>query len=101
MRRPGSAATSPPSSPAHRPPLPAALLDSVADRETSGTASVWRFSCGSIRRALDAGRGPEGMTADLTAVTAGPLPQPLSYLISDAGPSASSLSPAFTASCPE
>ncbi|WP_405519018.1 helicase C-terminal domain-containing protein [Streptomyces canus] len=61
----------------------AALLDSVADRETSGTASVWRFSAGSIRRALDAGRVPEDIEADLTAVASGPLPQPLSYLIAD------------------
>ncbi|MFJ5836282.1 helicase-associated domain-containing protein [Streptomyces shenzhenensis] len=61
----------------------ASLLDSVADRETSGTASVWRFSAGSIRRALDAGRGPDDITTDLAAVAAGPLPQPLSYLIAD------------------
>lgn len=61
----------------------AALLDSVADRETSGTASVWRFSADSIRRALDAGRICDDITADLAAVTAGPLPQPLSYLIAD------------------
>ncbi|MET9460943.1 helicase C-terminal domain-containing protein [Streptomyces canus] len=61
----------------------AALLDSVADRETSGTASVWRFSVGGIRRALDAGRIPEDITADLAAVAGGPLPQPLSYLIAD------------------
>ncbi|WP_433919077.1 helicase-associated domain-containing protein [Streptomyces canus] len=61
----------------------AALLDSVADRETSGTASVWRFSAGSIRRALDAGRVPEDIEADLTAVASEPLPQPLSYLIAD------------------
>ncbi|ARP71334.1 hypothetical protein LK07_17825 [Streptomyces pluripotens] len=61
----------------------ASLLDSVADRETSGTASVWRFSAGSVRRALDAGRVPEELTADLTAVAAGSLPQPLSYLIAD------------------
>ncbi|MFF9013063.1 helicase C-terminal domain-containing protein [Streptomyces sp. NPDC014870] len=61
----------------------AALLDSVADRETSSTASVWRFSTGSIRRALDAGRVPEDITADLAAITAGPLPQPLAYLIAD------------------
>ncbi|WP_019054874.1 helicase-associated domain-containing protein [Streptomyces prunicolor] len=61
----------------------AALLDSVADRETSGTASVWRFSAGGIRRALDAGRIPEDITADLAAVAVGPLPQPLSYLIAD------------------
>ncbi|MFI6442741.1 helicase-associated domain-containing protein [Streptomyces sp. NPDC050759] len=61
----------------------AALLDSVADRETSGTAVVWRFSAGSIRRALDAGRIPDDITAGLTAVAGGPLPQPLSYLIAD------------------
>ncbi|MFI9723779.1 helicase C-terminal domain-containing protein [Streptomyces sp. NPDC052396] len=61
----------------------AALLDSVADREASGTASVWRFSTGSIRRALDTGRTPEDITADLTTVAAGALPQPLSYLITD------------------
>ncbi|MEU1817277.1 helicase C-terminal domain-containing protein [Streptomyces roseifaciens] len=61
----------------------AALLDSVAHRETSGTASVWRFSAGSIRRALDAGRTCEDITADLATVAAGPLPQPLSYLIAD------------------
>ncbi|WP_282689581.1 MULTISPECIES: helicase C-terminal domain-containing protein [unclassified Streptomyces] len=61
----------------------AALLDSVADRETSGTASVWRFSGDSVRRALDAGRSPEDITADLAAAAAGPLPQPLSYLITD------------------
>lgn len=60
----------------------ASLLDSVADRETSATASVWRFSAGSVRRALDAGRIPEDIAADLTVV-AGPLPQPLSYLIAD------------------
>jgi hypothetical protein len=59
------------------------LLDSVGDRETSGTASVWRFSVGSVRRALDAGRAPDGIAADLAAIAAGPLPQPLSYLIAD------------------
>ncbi|XIE79406.1 helicase-associated domain-containing protein [Streptomyces sp. SBR177] len=59
------------------------LLSSVADRETSGTASVWRFSAGSVRRALDAGRSPEDITADLAAVATGPLPQPLTYLIAD------------------
>ncbi|MFE6842241.1 helicase-associated domain-containing protein [Streptomyces sp. NPDC057686] len=61
----------------------AVILDATADRETSGTASVWRFSSGSIRRALDAGRAPQDIAADLAAVAAGPLPQPLSYLIAD------------------
>lgn len=61
----------------------AALLDSVADRETSGTASVWRFSAGSVRRALDAGRTPDDITADLAAGSATALPQPLTYLVAD------------------
>ncbi|MGW4803550.1 helicase C-terminal domain-containing protein [Kitasatospora sp. NPDC004272] len=59
------------------------LLDSVADRETAGAASVWRFSPGSVRRALDAGRTPDALTTDLAAVAVEPLPQPLSYLIHD------------------
>jgi hypothetical protein len=59
------------------------LLDSVADREAGGTASVWRFSPGSVRRALDAGRTANDIAADLAALAAGPLPQPLSYLIAD------------------
>ncbi|WP_274560312.1 helicase C-terminal domain-containing protein [Streptomyces spiramyceticus] len=60
-----------------------ALLDSAADRETRGTASVWRFSAVSIRRALDSGRTSDEITADLSAIAAGPLPQPLTYLIAD------------------
>ncbi|MGW2373387.1 helicase C-terminal domain-containing protein [Kitasatospora sp. NPDC001683] len=61
----------------------AALLDSAADRESAGAASVWRFSPGSVRRALDAGLTPDALTADLAAVAAEPLPQPLCYLIHD------------------
>ncbi|MFJ3214804.1 helicase C-terminal domain-containing protein [Kitasatospora sp. NPDC086801] len=60
-----------------------ALLDSVADREASGAASVWRFGPGSVRRALDAGFTPDAITAELAALAVGPLPQPLSYLIHD------------------
>ncbi len=61
----------------------AALLDDVADRETSGTASVWRFTPASVRRALDAGHTPETITADLTAVAPRDLPQPLAFLLAD------------------
>jgi hypothetical protein len=60
-----------------------ALLDSAADRESAGTASVWRFSPGSVRRALDAGLTPDALTADLAAVAVESLPQPLTYLIHD------------------
>ncbi|MFD3512531.1 helicase-associated domain-containing protein [Streptomyces sp. NPDC058657] len=66
----------------------AQLLDATADRETSGTASVWRFSAESIRRALDAGRTADKVSAELAAIAEGvraaALPQPLSHLIADA-----------------
>lgn len=61
----------------------AALLDAVADREVGGTASVWRFSPATVRRALDAGRTSDAIAADLAAVAVGALPQPLAYLIND------------------
>jgi hypothetical protein len=61
----------------------ARLLDAVANREARGTASVWRFSAAGIRRALDAGRTADEISTDLSACAEGPLPQPLSYLISD------------------
>ncbi|MFI9203976.1 helicase-associated domain-containing protein [Streptomyces sp. NPDC053048] len=61
----------------------AALLDSVADREAVGAASVWRFSPATVRRALDTGRDPGSIVGDLAAVAVEPLPQPLSYLIHD------------------
>ncbi|MEU4116531.1 helicase C-terminal domain-containing protein [Kitasatospora sp. NPDC028055] len=60
-----------------------ALLDCAADRESAGAASVWRFSPGSVRRALDAGLTPDALAADLAAVAVEPLPQPLCYLIHD------------------
>ncbi len=62
----------------------AELLGGVADRESRGTASTWRFSAGSVRRALDAGRSAEELAAELRAVAVGgSLPQPLEYLLSD------------------
>ncbi|MFC7482533.1 helicase-associated domain-containing protein [Luedemannella flava] len=76
------------------------LLDSAADRESRGAASVWRFSAASVRRALDAGLDGGALASALTAASAtGTLPQPLTYLIADAarrhgevrdGPSAAS-----------
>jgi hypothetical protein len=62
----------------------AALLDSAADRESSGVASVWRFSPGSIRRALDAGHDAEELLARLAEAATAGVPQPLGYLIRDA-----------------
>ncbi|WP_299038538.1 helicase-associated domain-containing protein [uncultured Pseudokineococcus sp.] len=59
-----------------------ALLDACADREGRGGAVVWRFTPGSIRRALDAGWSGEQLHRELADV-AGALPQPLEYLLAD------------------
>ena len=59
------------------------LLDACADREGRGGAVVWRLSPGSVRRALDAGWTDEQLTAELTDVAGGALPQPLRYLLAD------------------
>jgi hypothetical protein len=61
----------------------AAVLDSVATRETHSTAWVWRFSPDSVRGTLDEGRSAQDITAELAAVAEGELPQPLTYLITD------------------
>jgi hypothetical protein len=63
----------------------AALLDRVADRETQGSASTWRFSPASVRRALDNGETPTALIDELGSVARGELPQPLTYLINDVG----------------
>ncbi len=59
----------------------ASLLDRAADRESQGSASVWRFSQASVRRALDGGETADGLLAGLAQV--GALPQPLTYLVRD------------------
>ncbi|MFE0458205.1 helicase-associated domain-containing protein [Kitasatospora sp. NPDC058965] len=62
----------------------AALLDAAAERETHGTASIWRFTAEGVRRALDGGRSPQQLTAELArAADLDRLPQPLAYLIAD------------------
>ncbi|NDU76937.1 hypothetical protein GWI34_30585 [Actinomadura sp. DSM 109109] len=55
----------------------------AADVESTGGATVYRFTPGSIRRALDAGRTAADVTDLLTRHSATPLPQPLVYLIDD------------------
>jgi hypothetical protein len=61
----------------------AALLDSVADRESRGAATTWRCSAASVRRALDGGASADDLTGRLRAAAVGALPQPLEYLIGD------------------
>ncbi|WP_420311079.1 helicase-associated domain-containing protein [Streptomyces sp. YS-B37] len=61
----------------------AAMLDVLADVESKGGATVYRFTPGSVRRALDAGRSASDLHDFLTAHSRTPVPQPLAYLIDD------------------
>ncbi|HVV19607.1 MAG TPA: helicase-associated domain-containing protein [Pseudonocardiaceae bacterium] len=61
----------------------AAFLDLVADIAERDTASVWRFSPASVRRALDAGRTADELLDQLRTVASHGLPQPLEYLVRD------------------
>ncbi|WP_308114948.1 helicase-associated domain-containing protein [Rhodococcus opacus] len=59
------------------------LLDSVADRESSGAATTWRFTPGSIRAAFDRGSTAQELIGALTSIAPAGLPQALEYLIGD------------------
>lgn len=61
----------------------AETLEVLADIESKGGATVYRFTSASVRRALDAGRNPAELHAFLAAHSRTPVPQPLSYLIDD------------------
>ncbi|MFF0202468.1 helicase-associated domain-containing protein [Streptomyces sp. NPDC005017] len=65
-----------------RRPL-ADMLAVLADVESKGGATVYRFTPGSVRRALDAGRSASDLHAFLSAHSRTPVPQPLAYLIDD------------------
>jgi Helicase conserved C-terminal domain len=55
----------------------------AADVESTGGATVYRFTPESVRRALDAGRGAAELIDLLSKHSATDLPQPLTYLIED------------------
>jgi hypothetical protein len=59
------------------------LLSACADRESTGTASSWRFSAATVRRWLDTGATGEALLEQLSAIAVAGLPQPLAYLIRD------------------
>ena len=58
-------------------------LSLAAEVESRGGATVYRFSAGSVRRAMDAGRTGESLLALLGECSRTPIPQPLRYLIED------------------
>ncbi|MFJ9046931.1 helicase-associated domain-containing protein [Streptomyces sp. NPDC102347] len=59
------------------------MLGVLADVESKGGATVYRFTPGSVRRALDAGQSAADLHAFLAARSRTPVPQPLAYLIDD------------------
>lgn len=67
-------------------PLTAELsaeLGTIANIESRGGATVYRFSEASIRRGLDHGKTGEQIKTFLTKTSKTPMPQPLDYLIAD------------------
>ncbi|MEU3688088.1 helicase C-terminal domain-containing protein [Streptomyces narbonensis] len=65
-----------------RRPL-ADALGVLADVESKGGATVYRFTPGSVRRALDSGRTASDLHDFLAKHSRTPVPQPLAYLIDD------------------
>lgn len=61
----------------------ARTLDSIADIESRGGATAYRFSETSIRRGLDHGKTGEEIRDFLRKTSKTPVPQPLDYLITD------------------
>jgi hypothetical protein len=61
----------------------AELLDAAAVVESRGTATAWRFNPASVRGAYDAGWTERSLSAALTKIAEGGLPQPLAYLLAD------------------
>jgi hypothetical protein len=61
----------------------AAEMGTLADIESRGGATVYRFSESSIRRGLDHGKTGDQIKTFLTKISKTPMPQPLDYLIAD------------------
>ena len=59
------------------------MIGTIADIESRGGASVYRFSESSIRRGLDHGQTGEQIKDFLKKTSKTPVPQPLEYLIND------------------
>lgn len=55
----------------------------IADVESRGGATVFRFTDSTIRRALDHGKTGDDITKFLKRISKTPMPQPLEYLIAD------------------
>lgn len=63
----------------------AAVLADLADRESAGSASVWRLSQASVARALDLGHDAAALVAFLEEHATHGVPQAVRYLLTDLG----------------
>lgn len=70
--------------PGRLPAVARRMMSVMADVESTGVATTYRFTEGSIRRALDQGQSSHDILEFLTEISRTPLPQPLTYLIDDA-----------------
>ena len=61
----------------------ASEMGTIADIESRGGATVYRFSDSSIRRGLDHGKTGDQIKTFLSKISKTPMPQPLEYLITD------------------
>jgi hypothetical protein len=61
----------------------ASEMGTIADIESRGGATVYRFSDSSIRRGLDHGKTGDQIKTFLSKISKTPMPQPLEYLIAD------------------
>jgi hypothetical protein len=61
----------------------ASEMGTIADIESRGGATVYRFSEGSIRRGLDHGKTGDQIKTFLSKISKTSMPQPLEYLIAD------------------
>lgn len=66
-------------------PALARSLRMVADVESTGGATVYRFTEATVRRAFDAGWTAGDVSALLARHSRTPVPQPLTYLVDDVG----------------
>lgn len=64
-------------------PALARTMHTIAEVESRGGASVYRFTSDSVRRALDAGWSSAELHAFLASASRTPVPQPLTYLVDD------------------
>ena len=61
------------------------VLEAMADTESHGSATVYRITEGSVRRALDRGHTPDELLLHLEEHARPAVPQSLRYLIDDVG----------------